>query len=96
MTLGSCKYQNSGCGCQVYLEDINNPERCFYCNHFNAFHVGFTTETSNYGMCQKDFAYYGCQSFVASFNDKLICKYCNHFNAFHKPKSSNIIKSITH
>src|ERR1041385_8013395 len=98
MTLGACHYQNKGCGCQTYLEDADNPEKCFYCKHYIAFHFGFTDEASNYGICQKDFAHCGCQGFVPSSEDGLKCKYCDHYNAFHKPKTlfsnSNVIQPI--
>lgn len=89
MISGSCNYQNTGCGCQTYLEDNDNPEKCFYCKHYIGFHFGFTNETSNYGACQKDFAHCGCQSFVASSEDELKCKYCDHYIAFHKLKNSS-------
>ncbi len=73
MALRICQYQNKSCGCQNYLEDSNNPERCFYCSHLNAFHLGFTSiENSNFGACQK-----------YSAHCALICRYCDHFNAFH-------------
>lgn len=79
-----CQYQNKSCGCQNYLEDSNNPEQCFYCSHFSAFHLGFTfNETSNFGVCQKNFAHCGCQGFNASSENSLICRFCGHFNAFH-------------
>src|SRR5688572_25490810 len=94
MTLGACRYQNMGCGCQVYLEDVNNPEKCFYCKHYISFHIGFTTEASNFGVCQKDFAHCGCQAFVPSLEDELKCKYCDHYNAFHKSKTSSSNSSV--
>jgi hypothetical protein len=90
-----CNYQNKGCGCQFYLEDTDHPEKCLYCGHYNAFHSGFIPEeSSNFGVCQKDFAHCGCQAFVASSDNESKCKYCNHFNAFHKQKS-NINSNIT-
>ncbi len=33
-----CNYQNKSCGCQTYLDE-NNPKKCFYCDHYNAFHT---------------------------------------------------------
>src|SRR2546423_15220084 len=74
-----------GCGCQTYLKDVDNPEKCFYCKHYIAFHFDFTNETSNYRICQKDFTHCGCQVFVPNSEDGLKCKYCDHYNAFYKP-----------
>src|SRR5688572_24578488 len=92
--LGVCNFQNKYCGCQTYMEDQNNPEKCFYCNHYNAFHTGFmpspqNSSTQQLGICQKDGASCGCQAFVANSNDELKCKYCDHFTAFHKPIIKN-------
>jgi len=82
-----CNYQDKECGCQIYLEDDDHPEKCYYCGHFNAFHSGFTpTDASNFGACQKDSARCGCQGFVASLEDDSKCKYCDHYNAFYQQK----------
>ncbi|PKK62300.1 hypothetical protein RhiirC2_790576 [Rhizophagus irregularis] len=86
MSLQICQYQNKNCGCQNYLDDQNNPEKCYYCGHFNAFHLEFLNETSNLGICQQNSAHCGCQGFDASSENALKCRYCNHFNAFHLPK----------
>jgi hypothetical protein len=93
-SLGVCNYKNKYCGCQTYKEDENNPERCFYCNHYNAFHTGFSpppqnTSTPLLGACQKDGISCGCQAFVANPNNELKCKYCDHFTAFHKYTLTN-------
>ncbi|GBC06694.1 hypothetical protein RclHR1_00070061 [Rhizophagus clarus] len=93
-SLGICNYQNKYCGCQTYMEDENNPEKCFYCNHYNAFHTGFSpppqsTSTPLLGACQKDGVSCGCQAFVAGPSNELKCKYCDHFTAFHKSASTN-------
>jgi hypothetical protein len=94
-SLGLCNFQNKYCGCQTYMEDQNNPEKCFYCKHYNAFHTGFMPSHQNssqqLGICQKDGASCGCQAFVANSSDELKCKYCDHFTAFHK----QIIKEIS-
>jgi hypothetical protein len=88
-----CQYQNKSCGYQNYLEGPNDPEKCFYCSHFSAFHLGFTSnETPNFGACQKYSAHCGCQGFGASSENALICRFCDHFNAFHlsvTPSSSS-------
>ncbi|CAB4376190.1 hypothetical protein RhiirA5_483264 [Rhizophagus irregularis] len=102
-SLGVCNFQNKYCGCQTYKEDENNPEKCFYCNHYNAFHTGFSpppqnTSTPLLGTCQKDGVSCGCQAFVANPNNELKCKYCDHFTAFHKytsPDSSPLSSSLT-
>ncbi|CAB5379502.1 unnamed protein product [Rhizophagus irregularis] len=57
--LGVCNFNNKYCGCQTYKEDENNPEKCYYCHHYNAFHTGFSpaphnTSTPLLGACQKD------------------------------------------
>ncbi|RIA92886.1 hypothetical protein C1645_735991 [Glomus cerebriforme] len=88
-SLSVCNFQKKYCGCQTYMEDENNPEKCFYCNHYNAFHTGFSPPPQNsstplLGPCQKDGASCGCQAFVANPNTELKCKYCDHFTAFHK------------
>lgn len=64
----------------------NQPEKCFYCGHYNAFHSGFIAESSNYGPCKKDSAHCGCWAFVASSDNNTKCKYCNHYSAFHQQK----------
>uniref|UniRef100_U9UH81 Uncharacterized protein n=2 Tax=Rhizophagus irregularis TaxID=588596 RepID=U9UH81_RHIID len=61
MSLRICQYQNKNCGCQNYLNDQDNPEKCYYCGHFNAFHSGFSNETSNLGVCQQNSAHCGCE-----------------------------------
>ncbi|PKY46181.1 hypothetical protein RhiirA4_543143 [Rhizophagus irregularis] len=53
MSLRICQYQNKNCGCQNYLNDQDNPEKCYYCGHFNAFHSGFSNETSNLGQMHR-------------------------------------------
>jgi hypothetical protein len=92
---GVCNYQNKYCGCQTYMEDEIHSEKCFYCNHYIAFHTGFSspsqsTSTPQLGACQKDGISCGCQAFVAGPNDELKCKYCDHFIAFHKSADSII------
>jgi len=82
-----CNYQNKECGCQIYLENEDHPDKCYYCGHYDAFHSGFTpVESSNFGACQKDSARCGCQGFVASLDDDSKCKYCDHYSAFHQQK----------
>lgn len=61
MSLRICQYQNKNCGCQNYLNDQDNPEKCYYCGHFNAFHSGFSNETSNLGVCQQNSAHCGSE-----------------------------------
>ena len=83
-----CNYQNKECGCQIYSENVDDPDKCFYCEHHNAFHSGFTpAEPLIFGACQKDFARCGCQAFVASLNNNSKCKHCDHYNAFHQQKT---------
>ncbi|PKK61887.1 hypothetical protein RhiirC2_791178 [Rhizophagus irregularis] len=92
--LGVCNFNNKYCGCQTYKEDENNPEKCYYCHHYNAFHTSFSptphnTSTPLLGACQKDGVSCRCQAFLANPNNELKCKYCNHFTAFHKNTSPN-------
>uniref|UniRef100_U9TUQ4 Uncharacterized protein n=1 Tax=Rhizophagus irregularis (strain DAOM 181602 / DAOM 197198 / MUCL 43194) TaxID=747089 RepID=U9TUQ4_RHIID len=94
--LGVCNFNNKYCGCQTYKEDENNPEKCYYCHHYNAFHTGFSpalhnTSTPLLGACQKDGVSCGCQAFLANPNNELKCKYCDHFTAFHKNTSPSIV-----
>ena len=85
-----CNYQNKECGCQIYLENEDHPDKCYYCGHYDAFHSGFTpVESSNFGACQKDSARCGCQGFVASLDDDSKCKYCDHYSAFHQQTSQS-------
>ncbi|CAB4389721.1 unnamed protein product [Rhizophagus irregularis] len=94
--LGVCNFNNKYCGCQTYKEDENNPEKCYYCHHYNAFHTSFSptphnTSTPLLGACQKDGVSCRCQAFLANPNNELKCKYCNHFTAFHKNTSPSIV-----
>ncbi|PKY63560.1 hypothetical protein RhiirA4_492976, partial [Rhizophagus irregularis] len=94
--LGVCNFNNKYCGCQTYKEDKNNPEKCYYCHHYNAFHTGFSpaphnTSTPLLKACQKDGVSCGCQAFLANPNNELKCKYCDHFTAFYKNTSPSIV-----
>jgi hypothetical protein len=97
--LGVCNFNNKYCGWQTYKEDENNPKKCYYCHHYNAFHAGFSpaphnTSTPLLGACQKDGISCGCQTFLANPNNKLKCKYCDHFTAFHKNTSPSIVPGL--
>ncbi|CAB4488517.1 unnamed protein product [Rhizophagus irregularis] len=99
-SLGVCNINNKFCGCQTYMENDNNPGKCFYCNHFNAFHTGFSilfrnSSTPFLGACQKEGASCGCQAFFAVSNDRLKCKYCDHFSALHKMTFPNSVSSLS-
>ncbi|CAB5187074.1 unnamed protein product [Rhizophagus irregularis] len=94
--LDVCNFNNKYCGCQTYKEDENNPEKCYYCHHYNAFHTGFSpaphnTSTPLLEACQKDGVSCECQAFLANPNNELKCKYCDHFTAFHKNTSPSIV-----
>ncbi|GBC51521.1 hypothetical protein GLOIN_2v1769843 [Rhizophagus irregularis DAOM 181602=DAOM 197198] len=99
LLLGICNFNNKYCGCQTYKEDKNNPEKCYYCNHYNAFHTGFSPPPQNIstpllGACQKDGVSCGCQAFSANPNNELKCKYCYHYTAFHKNTAPSSVTSL--
>jgi hypothetical protein len=98
-SFGVCNFNNKYCGCQTCKEDENNPEKCYYCNHYNAFHTGFSPPPQNtspplLGVCQKDGVSCGCQAYFANPNNELKCKYCDHFTAFHKNTSPSSVPSL--